>query len=61
MGLIEFLTAINASVGVANSPVGENDDGLWHDVAYFDEDDGLWHDASYFDGDDGLWHDEAYF
>lgn len=60
MGLIEFITALNASIGTT-SAIGDTDDGLWHDDIYFEGDDGLWHDDPYFDGDDGLWHDDPYF
>jgi len=55
MGLIEFITILNASMD------RDTDDGLWHDASYFSSDDGLWHDASYFNEDDGLWHDTIYF
>lgn len=61
MGLIHEFIATLATIGVDSSPTGENDDGLWHDDAYFADDDGLWHDDIYFDDDDGLWHDDIYF
>ena len=61
MGLIHEFIATLATIGVSDGQAGENDDGLWHDDAYFADDDGLWHDDIYFDGDDGLWHDDIYF